>query len=84
MNKETVPFFQANLKQEQTVGIGTYYAELDERKVEVTKLVDNKGVVIRIFRPTDDGKISKLSFGLTLDAARSLSECLAAALRLEK
>lgn len=72
--EEIVAFHDADIDFRDSVTItnGFIYELSGNRKVEVWKVKDEEGYAVRIFRPTNDGKMSKLLFGLTHDAAQSL------------
>lgn len=74
--KQIVPFHKALiLSDEVTKPIlfdGSVYKLPGKRRVEVWRVKGNKGLCVRIFRPTDDGKTSKLMFGLQPPAALAL------------
>ncbi len=42
------------------------------RRIEIWRIIERPGYCIRIFRPTNDGKTSRLEFGLTPDAVLAL------------
>lgn len=70
----TVPFNEANLDRlEKATLLDGVRVECGEgRSVEVWRVKEEDGYCIRIFRPTNDGKISKLMFGLKPPAANAL------------
>lgn len=70
----TVPFTEANLDRlEKATLLDGVKVECGEgRSVEVWRVKEEDGYCIRIFRPTNDGKISKLMFGLKPPAAHAL------------
>lgn len=73
----TVPFYEANIAEKNAKLIDGTIIELPEgRRVEVWGIVGDDGLCIRIFRPTDDGKVSKLAFGLTPPACAALLRAL--------
>lgn len=76
--EEKVPFHNADIEVRETVTItnGLLYKLPDNRRVEVWKLKDEDSFCVRIFRPTNDGKVSELLFGLSRDAADALSRGL--------
>ena len=56
--------------------------ELPEgRRVEVWRIRDDEGLAVRIFRPTEDGKTSKLKFAISPDGAYALAGALLLTLR---
>lgn len=73
----TVPFNEANLDrmEKATLTDGIIVECGQDRRVEVWRVKEEEGYAIRIFRPTNDGKTSKLLFGLKPLAAQAL--CLA-------
>lgn len=73
----TVPFNEANLDrmEKATLTDGIIVECGQDRRVEVWRVKEEEGYAIRIFRPTNDGKTSKLLFGLKPPAAQAL--CLA-------
>jgi hypothetical protein len=73
----TVPFAEANLDrlEKATLTDGIIVECGENRRVEVWRVKEEEGYAIRIFRPTNDGKTSKLLFGLKPSAAQAL--CLA-------
>lgn len=75
---EEIPFHEANLDIHQTVTLldGVMIECGQDRRVEVWRIKDDDGFCVRIYRPTNDGKIAKLMFGLTPPAARALSVAL--------
>lgn len=77
----TVPFHAAKLGgRRETLKDGIIYTLSEKRRVEVWSV--EGGVAIRIFRPTTDGKTSKLLFGLNDDAACALAIALNRKLQL--
>lgn len=74
----TVPFNEAKLDQiEKPTLINGLICDLpDNRRVEVWQVKEDDGYCIRIFRPTNDGKTSKLVFGLNPPAAMALAQLL--------
>ncbi len=78
----TVPFHEANLDRLRKVTLlDGAIIELvgeagDKRRVEVWRVKEEEGYCIRIFRPTKDGKTSKLVFGLKPAAAQALHMAL--------
>jgi hypothetical protein len=74
----TVPFNEAKLDQlEKPTLIDGLICDLpDNRRVEVWRVKEEDGYFIRIFRPTNDGKTSKLVFGLKPVAATALMTLL--------
>lgn len=70
----TVPFNEANLDRlEKATLLDGVKVECGEgRSVEVWRVKEEDGYCIRIFRPTNDGKISMLMFGLKPPAAHAL------------
>lgn len=79
MNSEEVQFHLANIEVKPKVDLydGQKCSLEGGRQIEVWRVRGEEGFCIRIFRPTDDGKLSKLMFGLQPDAARALMGCLA-------
>lgn len=78
---EIVPFNDANLDREKDFKLtnGLRAKLSDNRSIEVwdvTGGAHDGGICIRIFRHTNDGKLSKLSFALSTDAAAALTELL--------
>lgn len=75
---DEIPFHEANLDDRAAVTLTSCaaYGCGDKRRVEVWKVKDGEGYCIRIYRPTQDGKISKLEFGLTTLAAGALMVAL--------
>lgn len=75
---EVVPFAQAKLPPTNVSLLidGKAVALSDDRKIEIWKIVGDPGVAIRIFRRTEDDKISKLQFSLSPDAGRALAHLL--------
>ncbi len=75
---EIVPFHEAVI-EEHSVKLtnGLIQPFKDGRSVEVWKKLNEEGLIVRIFRPTDDGKMSKLVFGLSSEAAGGLAYLLA-------
>jgi len=53
------------------------------RAVEVWRVKDSTGYLVRILAPTTDGKRSLLKFGLTQDAAHALHDTLCGQIRRE-
>lgn len=74
----TVPFNEAKLdKLAKPTLINGLICDLpDNRRVEVWQVKEESGYCIRIFRPTNDGKTSKLMFGLKPPAAMALMQLL--------
>ena len=74
----TVPFHEAVLdKLEKPTLFDGVKVECGEgRSVEVWRIKEEDGCCIRILRPTNDGKISKLVFGLKPPAAAALQIAL--------
>ncbi len=75
----TVPFHRANIDRRSNVPLvdGQIAQMKDGRQIEVWRIKDDpNGLCVRMFRPTLDGKVSKLMFGLHLDAAYGLIRCL--------
>lgn len=74
----TVPFHEAALDKIEKVTLtkGLIYDLPDNRRVEVWRVKEEEGFAIRIFRPTNDGKTSKLFFGLKPKAAAALADGL--------
>lgn len=74
----TVPFNEAKLDQieKPTLFDGLICDLPENRRVEVWRVKEDEGYCIRIFRPTNDGKTSKLVFGLKPPAARALMQLL--------
>lgn len=74
----TVPFNEAKLDQieKPTLFDGLICDLPDNRRVEVWRVKEDEGYCIRIFRPTNDGKTSKLMFGLKPPAAHALMQLL--------
>lgn len=74
----TVPFNDAQLDRIETPTLfdGLICDLPDNRRVEVWRVKEDEGYCIRIFRPTNDGKTSKLVFGLKPPAARALMQLL--------
>lgn len=78
---EIVPFSEADLDTRDVALTGGLVYHLPEgRSVEVWRIMGEDGLCVRIFRKTNDGKISKLSFGLHLPAATALLQGLASQL----
>ena len=75
--KEVVPFAEANIERKKmTFTDGSGYKLSGNRSVQVCRAEGMPGKVgVFIRRPTDDGKISELAFGLNEDSAQAL--CLA-------
>lgn len=78
---EIVPFNDANLDREKDVKFssGLMVRLTGDRSIQVLEVdggAHDGGICIRIFRPTNDGKLSKLSFALSPDAATALTELL--------
>ena len=73
-----VPFNEAKLDQiEKPTLIDGLICDLPgNRRVEVWRVKEDEGYCIRIFRPTNDGKTSKLVFGLKPPAAMALMQLL--------
>lgn len=78
MKNETVPFHEANLDQlpVATLTNGAVIDLGEGRSVEVWRVTEEEGFCVRIFRPTNDGKVSKLVFGLKPPAAYALMGAL--------
>lgn len=74
-----VPFDQAKLDQVRNVVLlnGRSINLASDRSVEVHEIEGEAGLCIRIFSRTQDGKTSKLVFGLRPDAAVALHQLLA-------
>lgn len=74
---EFVPYDKADLEKQAVSLLAGVRARLsDGRWIEVWQLKEVDGLSIRICRPTRDGKISKLEFGLNRDAGKALLDCL--------
>lgn len=75
---EVVPFHEAKIPSRETVNlIGGHVVEFSSgRRIEVWRIVEDDGPCVRIFRPTDDGKVSCLAFGLSQAAATALASGL--------
>jgi len=76
--KEIVPLHLADVKRNEKV---TLYDGLianlpGHRRLEVWKIKGDDGICIRIFQPTNDGKVSKLLFGLSPEAGLNLTALL--------
>ena len=78
---EIVPLHKANIQKDKVHrlinGIGIDLP--GDRKVLLFDIVDGAydgGLCVRIFRPTDDGKVACLEFGLAEDAADALLQLL--------
>lgn len=78
MGTEIVPFHLAKIPIRDKFFITNgLIAELsNNRRIEVWKVKDEQGICVRIFRPTDDGKTSKMLFGLSPEAAFALGTLL--------
>lgn len=79
--KEIIPFHEAKLELHDKVTLknGVISDLSGERSVEVWEVAGGSvdgAVCVRIFGPTQDGKISKLIFGLNPDAAITLAGLL--------
>lgn len=85
LTPEVVPFAEADIHRIETVHLhsGEGIKLSGERSIEVWRMAEKEGLCVRIFRPTDDGKISKLLFGLTEEAARALAVLLVTHLNTE-
>lgn len=71
---EYVPFHEAKVEMFKAKLINPRGRESgDGRRVEVWDIDGKEGVCLRLFRPTDDGKISLLQVALTDDAANALA-----------
>jgi hypothetical protein len=70
-----VPFHDAELDRETAAMLinGKIYELPEGRRVEVWRVKDGDGMCIRIYRPTKDGKTSKLVFGLSEGACWALA-----------
>lgn len=84
-DKSTVQFHEADLDKCEKVTLldGKVIKFDDDRRVEVWRVKEEEGYCIRIFRPTNDGKVSKLEFGLKPNAAYALFFALSAHLNKE-
>jgi hypothetical protein len=75
--KTTVPFHKANIARRFASLFDGIMAECgDGRSVEVWRIKEEDGYCVRIFRPTDDGKIAELVFGLKPRAAAALAAAI--------
>ena len=76
--EQIVPFHEAAVPETKTPSLYSPSTVTlhGDRRIEVWRLIGNDGFAIRIFRPTLDGKTSKLCFGLSEDAARGLCAAL--------
>jgi len=75
---EFVPFDKADLHRAAQVVLnsGEGFKLSGDRSLEVWKIDGQDALCVRIFRPTDDGKVSELVFGLTMEAAQALAVLL--------
>lgn len=82
----TVSFHEAKIDRiEKATLLDGVRVECGEgRSVEVWRVKEEEGYAIRIFRPTNDGKTSKLLFGLKPPAAQALFIALSKHLSNEK
>lgn len=72
-NDQVVPFHKAAVPLESVkLRDGEYCALPDRRRIEVWRVEGAEALAVRIFRPTADGRISKLEFGLTQVAGLAL------------
>lgn len=76
-----VPFHLAQFEDDREVTLHDgRVVKLDgDRRLEVWRVKDEDGYSVRIFRPTKDGRMSKLQFGLRVDATRALVHLLCVA-----
>jgi hypothetical protein len=76
---EEVHFSVADIdeREEVTLTDGLIKPISGGRRIEVWYVKDEpRSLAVRIFKPTNDGKMSKLFFGLTAEAAHALWEAL--------
>ncbi len=75
---EIVPFSDAALASREKTHLidGLIYELTQNRRIEVWKIEREPGLCIRIYRRTQDAKVSKLMFGLSPEAALALADGL--------